>query len=136
MKYALAALAFALSGTAFAQHGHGGGSGSGGFGSGVMPGTERGSGAMQGMGAEHRGTHVGTAADALSEGEVRAVDFSAGKITLSHGPVASMDVPAMTMVYRARDARMLDTLSVGDKVRFAAEKAGDAFTLTRIERKD
>lgn len=138
MKRTLAVLALALSGTAFAQmHGHGSGtSGPGSYGSGDMPGMQHGSGGMHGMEGQHAGTHVGQPADALADGEVRKIELDTGRITLSHGPVASMGVPAMTMVYQARDPAMLDRVSVGDKVRFAAEKAGDALTLTRIERKD
>lgn len=136
MKRTLTILALAVSGAAFAQmHGHGGGmGGSGGMAPGGMPGMERGSGSMQGMEKEDGGMPMGQPSAELADGEVRKIDWEAGKITLSHGPIPSMGMPAMTMVYRARDPAMLDRVSVGDKVRFGAEKAGDAFTLIRIER--
>ena len=74
------------------------------------------------------------AAAPTTEGEVRKIDKAQGKLTLRHGPIASLEMPAMTMVFRVADAKMLDTLQVGDKVRFAAEKsAGGAITVTRIE---
>ena len=70
---------------------------------------------------------------AMSEGEVRKVDRAAGKITLKHGPVPSIDMPPMTMVFVAADPAMLDRVKPGDKVRFAAEKVGDVYRVTRIE---
>ncbi len=77
---------------------------------------------------------LGVAAQgALSEGEVRKVDKDTGKITLKHGPLANLDMPAMTMVFLAGDKGMLDQVKVGDKVRFQADKVGGQFTVTRIE---
>ena len=74
------------------------------------------------------------AADAaFTEAEVRKVDKDAGKITLRHGPIANLDMPAMSMVFRAQDPAMLDKVKEGDKVRFKAEKIQGAFTVTRIE---
>ena len=42
-------------------------------------------------------------------------------LTLKHGPIQSLDMPAMTMVYRVKDPSMLDQLKAGDKVKFQAE---------------
>jgi Cu/Ag efflux protein CusF len=69
----------------------------------------------------------------LTEGEVRKVDKAAGKVTLKHGPIENLGMPGMTMVFRATNPSMLDKLKAGDKVRFAADKAGDDYTVTRIE---
>ena len=68
-----------------------------------------------------------------SEGEVRKVDKEAGKITLKHGPIANLDMPAMSMVFRAKDPAMLDKVKAGDKIRFKADKIQGAITLTEIE---
>lgn len=73
-------------------------------------------------------------AEALSEGEVRKIDKDAGKITLRHGPIANLDMPAMTMVFRAQDPTLLDRVKVGDKVRFSAEKVGGQITVTMIDK--
>jgi Cu/Ag efflux protein CusF len=73
------------------------------------------------------------AATAMSDGEVRRVDKDAKKITLRHGPLANLDMPAMTMVFQVRDPAMLEQVRVGDKVKFVAEKTGGAFTITKIE---
>jgi Cu(I)/Ag(I) efflux system periplasmic protein CusF len=71
--------------------------------------------------------------EAYTEGEVRKVDKDAGKITLKHGAIANLDMPPMSMVFRAADAAMLDKVKEGDKVRFKAEKIQGAYTVTRIE---
>jgi Cu/Ag efflux protein CusF len=68
----------------------------------------------------------------LFEGEVRRVDKDAKKITLRHGPMPSLDMPAHTMVFQVKDPAMLDQVKPGDKVRFHAEKRGGAFTITEI----
>ncbi len=72
-------------------------------------------------------------AAALSEGEIRKVDKEAGKMTIRHGPLANLDMPAMTMVFQVSDKAMLDQVKVGEKVRFLADKVGGQFTVTRIE---
>jgi Cu/Ag efflux protein CusF len=69
----------------------------------------------------------------LSDGEVRKVDKDAKKITLRHGPLQNLDMPAMTMVFQVKDPVMLDQVKVGDKVKFQAEKIGGAFTVVQIE---
>ena len=69
----------------------------------------------------------------MSDGEVRKVDKDGGKITLKHGPIPNLDMPDMTMVFRVKDASMLDAVKAGDKVRFTADKVGGQYTVTRIE---
>ena len=69
----------------------------------------------------------------LADGEVRRVDRDAKKITLRHGPIASIDMPPMTMVFQVKDPAMLDGLKQGDKVKFSAEKIDGAYVVTRIE---
>lgn len=83
---------------------------------------------------DHASQH-GTAGQAvtLTDGEVRKVDKEAKKLTIRHGPIANLDMPAMTMVFHVKDEAMLDRVKPGDKIKFAAEKVGGAFTVTRIE---
>ena len=70
----------------------------------------------------------------MADGEVRKVDRDAQKITIRHGPLPQLDMPQpMTMVYRAKEPALLDKAKPGDKVKFAAEKVGGVFTVTRIE---
>lgn len=69
---------------------------------------------------------------AYAEAEVRKVDKDSGKVTLKHGPIANLEMPPMTMVFRVKEPKMLDTLKAGDKVRFKAEKVQGNYTVTEI----
>ena len=69
----------------------------------------------------------------MIDGEVRKVDKGAGKITLKHGEIKSLDMPGMTMVFRVGDATMLDRVKPGDKVRFKAAKSGGSIVITDIQ---
>lgn len=70
---------------------------------------------------------------AMSDGVVRKIDAGAGKITLRHGPIANLDMPPMTMVFRVQRAELLDAVKVGDAVKFRAEEIDGALTVTAIE---
>lgn len=69
-----------------------------------------------------------------STAEVRKVDRDARKITLKHGPIKSLDMPAMTMVFQVRDAALLGKVAEGDKVTFTAEQQQGAYVLTSLEK--
>jgi Cu/Ag efflux protein CusF len=79
------------------------------------------------------GAAIAQAGTALSDGEIRKVDKDAKKITIKHGPLQNLDMPAMTMVFQVKDPAMLDSVKAGDKVKFQAERIGGAFTVTKIE---
>lgn len=83
--------------------------------------------------AQRAGAAAAQASAPLSQGEVRKIDKEAQKITIKHGPLANLDMPAMTMVFRVKDAAMLDRVKAGDRVKFQAEKIGGAFTVTQLE---
>ena len=68
-----------------------------------------------------------------TDGEVRKVDKEQGKVTLRHSPIANLDMPAMTMVFKVADPKMLETLKQGDKVKFAAVDVNGTLTVTAIE---
>lgn len=74
-----------------------------------------------------------SAAAGLADAEVKKVDRAQGKITLKHGPIESLGMPGMTMVFRVQEPAMLDHVNPGDKVRFEAEKKNGALTVTRLE---
>ena len=66
------------------------------------------------------------------DAEVRKVDKENGKITLKHGAIKNLDMPGMTMVFKAKDPTELDKLQAGDKVKFKAEKANGAIYAREI----
>ncbi len=78
-------------------------------------------------------TPAAAAGARASDGEVRKIDKAQGKLTLKHGPIANLDMPGMTMVFRVSDPKLLDGLNPGDKVRFAAENLKGAVTVTAIQ---
>ncbi|MDA0235617.1 MAG: copper-binding protein, partial [Proteobacteria bacterium] len=63
--------------------------------------------------AHHGGASAASEADAkLAEGTVKKIDQSAGKLTIAHGPLESLGMPAMTMVFRAARPSLLDQVKV------------------------
>ena len=69
----------------------------------------------------------------MTAGEIRKVDKKAGKVTIKHGPIANLDMPAMTMAFRVKEVTILDQVKPGDKIKFAVDKVGGAYTVLRIE---
>jgi len=69
----------------------------------------------------------------LIDGEVKKVDKDTGKLTIKHGPITNLGMPAMTMVFRVNDPALLDKVKSGDKIRFAADKVGGVLTVMRVE---
>ena len=67
-------------------------------------------------------------------GEVTKLDRAGDKITLKHSGIKNLDMPAMTMAFRVRDAKMLDGVAVGDRVRFAAERIDGQYVLTALSK--
>ena len=69
----------------------------------------------------------------LTLGEVRKIDTEQGKLTIKHGPIENLQMPGLTMVFKAADPAMLQKLQVGDKIEFAAEKANGAIVVTTVQ---
>lgn len=70
---------------------------------------------------------------AMADGEVRRIDSAAGSVTLRHGPIANLGMPAMTMTFAVIPRGVLDKLKVGDKVKFVAEDRSGNTVITKIE---
>lgn len=68
----------------------------------------------------------------MSEGEVRKVDKENRKITLRHGPIKNLDMPAMTMVFGVAEPAVLDKVKPGDKVRFRASNEAGKLTVAEL----
>ena len=73
------------------------------------------------------------AAQDMARGEVRKIDKDSQKITLKHGEIKNLDMPPMTMVFKALDPTLLDKVKVGDKVQFQAVMRDGAMVVTTIE---
>ena len=72
-------------------------------------------------------------AAAMSDGEIRKIDAANAKLTLKHGPLANLDMPGMTMVFKAKSPELLQGLKVGDKVKFRAEAVNGSYVVTAIQ---
>lgn len=66
------------------------------------------------------------------EGEVRRINEAEGKVTLRHGPLPNLDMPAMTMVFTAKDPAILKGIKVGEKVNFVTENSDGVFYVLEI----
>jgi Cu/Ag efflux protein CusF len=69
----------------------------------------------------------------MTDGVVQGVDASKGVVTLKHGDITNMQMPAMTMAFGVSDKKMLSSVKAGDKVKFHVEMLKNAPTVTHIE---
>ena len=70
---------------------------------------------------------------ARGTGTVTAVDADAGKVTLSHGPIAELQWPAMEMGF-AVEQDMLSGIAIGDDVVFDLRWDGKAAEITQMSK--
>ena len=68
------------------------------------------------------------------DGQIRKIDAAAGKLTIRHGEIANLQMPAMTMVFRAAP-EILGQVREGEQVRFTAERIDGTLTVTSLEEK-
>jgi Cu(I)/Ag(I) efflux system periplasmic protein CusF len=76
------------------------------------------------------------AQDEMVKGVVKKIDAGAGKITLTSGPIKSLDMDEdnMTMVFRVKDPAMLKQVKVGDKVQFEAGLVDGQIAVTSLQK--
>ena len=75
----------------------------------------------------------GAFAAEFTKGTVKKVDAKAKKVTLIHEELKSLQMPAMTMVFRVKDAAMLDKLKEGASIEFVAERVEGKLTVTEVK---
>jgi Cu/Ag efflux protein CusF len=73
---------------------------------------------------------------AMSHGEIRKVDKTAGKLTIKHGPLENLGMDAMTMVFKVNDAAMLSQVKSGDRIDFIADEVNGALTVVKLEKRE
>ncbi|MCI5110533.1 MAG: copper-binding protein [Marivita sp.] len=71
---------------------------------------------------------------AMSSGKVTKIDARWNKITIDHGPLENLDMPAMKMVFEIADAGMLEGLSEGTQISFLAERVNGKLTVTELQK--
>ena len=82
--------------------------------------------------ADH-GAMTSNAEGGMVDGVVKKIDKAAGKVTVSHGPLTNLNMPAMTMVFRVKEAAWLDQMQAGGKIRFVADSVDGTLTIMRYE---
>ncbi len=70
----------------------------------------------------------------LTKATVRKIDLTKNKITLQHEAIQNIGMPAMTMVFKVADPQMLQGITVGDAVQFAADKQDRQLLITALEK--
>jgi Cu/Ag efflux protein CusF len=71
--------------------------------------------------------------EASAKGEVRRLDLNKGTITLKHGAISDLNLPAMTLVYDI-DPSLLHEVEPGDEVRFKVRYQNDKYEIIELKR--
>ncbi|SSC65160.1 copper-binding protein [Ciceribacter selenitireducens] len=79
------------------------------------------------------GTAYGAIAAEFTRGTVKKIDTKAKKVTLIHEELKSLDMPAMTMVFRVEDPAILDKLKPGSDIEFVAERVNGKLMVTQLK---
>ena len=92
---------------------------------GSMPGM-----AMPGMGPK---SDESENAPLTGTGVVRAIDKPGARIKLTHDPIAAVSWPQMTIVFRVKNASLVDQVKPGDKVKFVLTKSSGGYVISDIQ---
>lgn len=68
----------------------------------------------------------------FTKGVVKKIDTKAKKVTIDHEDLKNLDMPAMTMVFRADDA-VLAKLKEGAAIEFVADRVNGKLTVTEVK---
>jgi Cu/Ag efflux protein CusF len=68
----------------------------------------------------------------FTNGTVKSIDAEAGKVTIIHEELVNLDMPAMTMVFRA-DEEKLASLSEGQEIEFVADRVEGRLTVVELK---
>lgn len=79
--------------------------------------------------------HASTPAGAVhkTSAVVKAVDAANSKVTLAHGPVATLNWPSMTMSFSVRDRSLLNKLTAGKKMDVEFIQRGSDYVVTAVK---
>lgn len=71
----------------------------------------------------------------LADGVVQKVDRQTGMVTIEHGELKDVGMPAMTMAYKAKDTAMVKQAKEGEKVKFRLENLNGTYIITTLEKR-
>lgn len=70
----------------------------------------------------------------ITEGLVRKINQETGKITIQHGDMPHLGMPAMTMAFPVKSPGLLDKLQAGDKIKFKVVKENGRLLITELQK--
>lgn len=73
------------------------------------------------------------AQQATASGQVRRVNPSAGKITIMHGEIVELKLPAMTLVYLVEPG-LIQEIQPGDQVTFTVVRRNGDYVIIEIRK--
>jgi Cu(I)/Ag(I) efflux system membrane fusion protein len=82
--------------------------------------------ALESFGKSGAPTHRG-------EGTIEELDVSAGKLTIDHGPIASLNWPAMKMDFKAKEGALLRGLKPGQRIEFDFSEQSGEYVIERLK---
>ena len=74
------------------------------------------------------------AQQATANGEVRRISTAEKKITIKHGAISELELPAMTLVYLI-DEDLLVGIAPGDLVKFTAERKEGDYVIINLKKR-
>ena len=67
------------------------------------------------------------------QGTIKAIDEKTGKVNIAHGPIPSLNWPAMAMDFQVQDKAALKGLAAGQNVEFdVLQQGAGQFVISRI----
>ncbi len=67
-----------------------------------------------------------------TKGRIKKIEADSGKVTIIHEELVNLDMPAMTMVFRA-DEEMIARMSEGQEIEFVADRVEGKLTVTEMK---
>lgn len=72
-------------------------------------------------------------AQEYTKGEIQKIDAAQKKLTIKHGELKNLEMPAMTMVFVVADEAMLKKVKEGQAIEFIADRVNGRITVTEIK---
>lgn len=69
----------------------------------------------------------------MAQGIVKAVNLKDGEVTIAHGPVKTLNWPAMTMAFMVHDKALFNKLSVGKEIQFEITPMGQGYMVSAVK---
>ncbi|MDB5764592.1 MAG: transporter [Herminiimonas sp.] len=89
----------------------------------------------EGHGGGHAASQPASAASEPAfdtQARVVSVDRKSGQALLEHGPIPRLNMPAMTMMFKAKNADVLQQLRAGERVGIRLEAQGSQLVVTAV----